>query len=74
MRLPTAYDGRYGRLIEFSIPKEIKNLRDSMNEYTWIQNFVKEHHPKVLIDEVRVCKEMAELLPIKIASLMNSAQ
>lgn len=62
---------RYGRLIEYNPKQEVANMTESLKEYEWIVNFTKTHNVQVLRAELRVCEEMAQLLPLKIRTFSS---
>jgi len=44
-------------------------LTASCNEYQWIINYAKKHQITTMETEVEICKQMIELLPVKISAI-----
>jgi len=45
------------------------NLTESLKEYQWLVNYSKVKQPKILHQELSICEQMTELLPLKIKAL-----
>src|SRR5690554_5313221 len=73
-KFPVRADGRYSKRMHLD-PKVIcEDLSRSLQEYKWIVDFVSKRNVKGMDDEIGICKEMVELLPLKIAAVRSGRQ
>ena len=67
----------YGKIFEKEKEKIIANMKESLNMYMKIREFLKEYATttpmsKSIEEQFRMANEMCELLPVKIAKIANS--
>jgi len=59
----------YSKIIPQSNDILISCLTESCKEYQWLIDFSKDNDIKVMQTEIEICKQMVELLPMKISAI-----
>jgi tRNA U55 pseudouridine synthase TruB len=60
---------RYSKVASERAEILIPYLKESLKEYQWIVKFAASHQLSSLTGEIEVCKQMVELLPLKIRKI-----